>query len=68
MATNTPTVPPLTIGQVAHICQVAHRTARGWVDSGLLPGYRLPGSKHRRVKADNLKAFLTRHNMDGLAR
>lgn len=48
----------LTTGQVARLCGVAPRTASQWVDSGMLPGWRLPGSKDRRVARAALVRFL----------
>jgi excisionase family DNA binding protein len=47
-----------TTGDVARICQVTKRTVIQWIDSGKLKGYRLPGSRHRRVAASSLKDFL----------
>lgn len=47
-----------TTGDVARICQVTKRTVIQWIDSGKLRGYRIPGSKHRRVPADGLQRFL----------
>jgi len=53
----------LTTGQVARICRVAPRTVSKWVDSGKLRGYRIPGSRDRRVPMEQLVAFLRAHNM-----
>ena len=39
----------LTTGEVAKICNVAPRTVSKWFDSGQLQGYRIPGSKDRRI-------------------
>jgi excisionase family DNA binding protein len=47
-----------TTGQVAEICQVAPRTVSKWFDSGRLRGYRIPGSRDRRIPRESLKAFL----------
>ena len=52
-----------TTGQVAKVCRVAARTVSKWIDSGELVGYRVPGSKDRRVYRDDLIAFLQRNNM-----
>ena len=52
-----------TTGQAARICDVAPRTVSKWVDTGILKGYRLPGSKDRRVPRDVLLAFLEDHGM-----
>lgn len=49
-------------GRVAKICKVAPRTVSKWFDSGLLKGYRIPGSEDRRIPHDNLLKFLIAHN------
>jgi excisionase family DNA binding protein len=58
----------LTTGEVARICNVASRTVSKWFDSGQLQGYRIPGSKDRRIPVSNLLQFMKKHNipMDGL--
>jgi excisionase family DNA binding protein len=58
----------LTTGEVAKICNVASRTVSKWFDSGQLRGYRIPGSKDRRIPLANLLAFMKQHHipMDGL--
>jgi excisionase family DNA binding protein len=48
----------LTTGQVARICQVAPRTVSKWFDQGQLRGYRIPGSRDRRIPLDQLVAFM----------
>lgn len=48
----------LTTGEVARFCEVAPRTVNGWIDSGILDGFRLPGSKDRRVRVDVLYTFM----------
>jgi len=48
----------LTTGQVARICQVAPRTVSKWFDQGQLRGYRIPGSRDRRIPVDQLLAFM----------
>lgn len=48
----------LTTGQVAKICKVAPRTVSKWFDSGKLKGYRLPGSRDRRIPRENLLRFM----------
>ena len=50
-------------GRVARICGVAARTASKWIDSGKLPGYRIPGSGDRRVRRADLVAFLQANAM-----
>lgn len=58
----------LTTGEVAKICNVASRTVSKWFDSGQLQGYRIPGSKDRRIPVANLLTFMREHSipMDGL--
>lgn len=58
----------LTTGDVARICNVAPRTVSKWFDSGRLPGYRIPGSKDRRIPIDQLIRFMKAHDMplDGI--
>jgi excisionase family DNA binding protein len=58
----------LTTGEVAKICNVAPRTVSKWFDSGSLPGYRIPGSKDRRIPLNQLIKFMKAHGMplDGL--
>jgi excisionase family DNA binding protein len=58
----------LTTGEVALICRVAPRTVSKWVDSGKLRGYRIPGSRDRRIPLPQLIAFMRAHDipLDGL--
>ena len=58
----------LTTGEVARICNVAPRTVSKWFDSGQLRGYRIPGSKDRRIPLNALIKFMKSHGipMDGL--
>ena len=53
----------LTTGDVARICNVAPRTVSKWFDSGQLKGYRIPGSKDRRIPVDELVRFMRVNNM-----
>ncbi len=53
----------LTTGDVAKICNVAPRTVSKWFDSGQLKGYRIPGSKDRRIPVTELLRFMKMHNM-----
>jgi excisionase family DNA binding protein len=53
----------LTTGQIAKICNVANRTVAKWIDMGLLKGYVIPGSKHRRVVKADLAAFVKKHGI-----
>ena len=58
----------LTTGEVARICKVAPRTVTKWFDSGQLRGYRIPGSKDRRIPVTQLVRFMRQNNMplDGM--
>ena len=51
----------LTCGDVAKLCRVSSKMVAKWIDSGILVGYRLPGSRDRRVAKDELLKF-TKHN------
>jgi excisionase family DNA binding protein len=53
----------LTTGEVAKICSVAPRTVSKWFDSGQLRGYRIPGSKDRRIPLAQLIRFMQTHGM-----
>jgi excisionase family DNA binding protein len=56
-----------TTGEVAHIFQVSSRTAAKWIDSGQLVGYKIPGSRDRRVTVESLMAFAKVNSMDHVA-
>jgi len=53
----------LTTGEVARICHVAPRTVSKWFDSGKLRGYRIPGSRDRRIPVGQLVQFMRAHGM-----
>ena len=53
----------LTTGEVAKICSVAPRTVSKWFDSGQLRGYRIPGSKDRRIPIEQLIRFMRAHGI-----
>ena len=53
----------LTTGEVAKICNVAPRTVSKWFDSGSLKGYRIPGSRDRRIPASELVRFMRAHGI-----
>lgn len=57
----------LTTGDVAKICNVAPRTVSKWFDNGQLKGYRIPGSKDRRIPVSELIRFMKAHNMPATA-
>ena len=56
-------------GEVASICGVHAKTVCKWADSGKLPSYRIPGSRHRRVTRQALMRFMRDNGVppDGLA-
>ena len=58
----------LTTGEVAKICNVAARTVSKWFDAGQIEGYRIPGSKDRRIPVQSLMNFMQEHGIpfDGL--
>lgn len=53
----------LTTGEVAKICNVAPRTVSKWFDAGHLRGYRIPGSKDRRIPVEQLVRFMKAHGI-----
>jgi len=53
----------LTTGEVARICHVAPRTVSKWFDTGKLRGYRIPGSRDRRIPVQQLEAFMRAHGI-----
>lgn len=53
----------LTTGEVAKICHVAPRTVTKWFDAGELGGYRIPGSRDRRIPLAELVRFMEVHNL-----
>lgn len=53
----------LTTGEVAKICNVAPRTVSKWFDSGSLKGYRIPGSRDRRIPSGELMKFMRAHGI-----
>jgi len=58
----------LTTGEVAKICNVAARTVSKWFDSGKIEGYRIPGSRDRRIPVQVLIQFMQEHGIpfDGM--
>lgn len=47
-----------TTGQVAQICKVSQQTVIRCFDSGRLKGFRVPGSRFRRIPRDSLISFM----------
>jgi excisionase family DNA binding protein len=56
MSNNTKTV--YTTGEAAKICKVSQQTIIRCFDSGQLKGFRVPGSKFRRIPRDVLYKFM----------
>ena len=52
--------------EIARICCVSTRTAAKFIDSGLLQGWRVPGSKTRRTSRKLLVQFLAEHGMPAI--
>lgn len=48
----------LTTGQVARVMGVSVRIVANWISRGELKGFRIPGSRHRRVEEKHLKEFM----------
>ena len=55
----------LTTGEVAEVCNVASRTVGKWFDGGLLKGYRIPGSRDRRIPIAELVRFMKEYGIPG---
>jgi len=53
----------LTTGEVARLCHVAPRTVSKWFDQGKLRGYRIPGSRDRRIPRAELVGFMRAFGM-----
>lgn len=47
-----------TTGEVAGICRISQQTVIRCFDTGRLRGYRVPGSRFRRIPRDSLLAFM----------
>jgi excisionase family DNA binding protein len=47
-----------TTGEVAHICKVSQQTVIRCFDSGRLKGFRVPGSRFRRIPRESLVSFM----------
>lgn len=56
MAMTTKTV--FTTGEAAKICKVSQQTIIRCFDNGSLKGFRVPGSRFRRIPRDQLYAFM----------
>ena len=58
----------LTTGEVAEVCNVASRTVSKWFDKKLLKGYRIPGSRDRRIPIAELARFMKEYEIPGYER
>lgn len=52
-----------TTGEVADICKLSQQTVIRCFDSGRLRGYRVPGSRFRRIPRDALIQFMKEHKI-----
>ena len=52
-----------TTGEVARICNVSQQTVIRCFDSGKLKGFRVPGSRFRRIPRESLIQFMREHNI-----
>jgi excisionase family DNA binding protein len=52
-----------TTGEAARICKVSQQTIIRCFDSGQLKGFRVPGSKFRRIPRDMLAKFMRDHGI-----
>lgn len=51
----------LTTGQAALVLRCSQKHVSQLIDRGLLRGFRMPGSRHRRIVRADLDAFQNRH-------
>ena len=52
-----------TTGEVSHICSVSQQTVIRCFDKGDLKGFRVPGSRFRRIPRDSLLSFMKEHKI-----
>lgn len=52
-----------TTGEVAVLCHVTIPTVIKWIESGELEGFKIPGSKNRRITRDSLLKFMKKYNI-----
>jgi len=52
-----------TTGEAAKICHLSQQTIIRCFDNGTLNGFRIPGSKFRRIPHNSLVQFMRRHNI-----
>jgi excisionase family DNA binding protein len=60
--TKTPSKIIYTTHDVSRLLHVNPRSVINWIEQSLLPSYRTPGG-HRRIRHDDLLAFLRKHEM-----
>ena len=53
----------LTTGEAAEVCSVSQQTIIRCFDSGRLEGFRIPGSRFRRIPRESLIKFMRENNM-----
>jgi excisionase family DNA binding protein len=53
-----------TTGEAAKICNVSQQTIIRCFDSGRLQGFKVPGSRFRRIPRNELVRFMQQNNMD----
>jgi excisionase family DNA binding protein len=52
-----------TTGEAAGVCKLSQQTVIRCFDNGQLQGFRVPGSKFRRIPRDSLVRFMKEHNI-----
>ncbi len=52
-----------TTGEAAEICNLSQQTIIRCFDNGILKGFRIPGSKFRRIPHDHLEQFMRDHGI-----
>lgn len=52
-----------TTGEAASICKLSQQTIIRCFDGGLLKGFRVPGSRFRRIPKDALMEFMVENGM-----
>ncbi|MAE60491.1 MAG: regulator [Planctomycetaceae bacterium] len=55
--------PVFTTGEAAEVCQVSQQTIIRCFDSGRLRGFRVPGSRFRRIPRDELLRFMRENDI-----
>ena len=61
-STKIPSKTIYTTHEVSRLLHVNPRSVINWIEQGLLPSYRTPGG-HRRIRHDDLLAFLRKHQI-----